>query len=209
MHEQSRHDHAPGTDVPYAAPDVHDLLRELTALRAELAAQAVDARDRVDAAHPDHRASACNLLHYLALRRRDLRALQPRLAMLGLSSLGRAEAHVLATLDAVLAALHRLAGQPQPPQSSHADDCPADFATGPAWVDDHTDALLGPPPSGRHVRIMVTMPTAAADDYTLVHDLLARGMDVIRINCAHDDPDTWGHIIDNLRRAERTLGRTC
>ena len=209
MHEQSSHDHAPGTDVLHPAPAVHDLLRELTGLRAELAAQAGAARDRIHAAHPDHRASACNLLHYLALRRRDLRPLQPRLAALGLSSLGRAEAHVLATLDAVLAALSRLAGQPQPPQPSPADECPADFGTGRALLAGHTDALLGPPPPGRGVRIMVTMPTQAAHDAALVHDLLAQGMDVVRINCAHDDADTWRRIINNLRRAERTLGRTC
>jgi hypothetical protein len=49
--------------------------------------------------------TAHNLACYLALRRRDLRPLQQRLAVRGLSSLGRSEAHVLATLDALLALL--------------------------------------------------------------------------------------------------------
>ncbi len=31
------------------------------------------------------------------------------------------------------------------------------------------------------------MPTEAATDFDLVRDLLAAGMDVMRINCAHDD----------------------
>jgi pyruvate kinase len=39
--------------------------------------------------HPSYRASARNLLHYLALRQQDIREVQKRLASLGLSSLGR------------------------------------------------------------------------------------------------------------------------
>jgi pyruvate kinase len=38
---------------------------------------------------------------------------------------------------------------------------------------------------------MVTMPTEAGDDYTLVQDLLKHGMDCMRINCAHDNAATW------------------
>lgn len=49
--------------------------------------------------------SARNLVHYWAIRQHDLRDLQPRLAALGLSSLGRSESHVEATLLAVRAAI--------------------------------------------------------------------------------------------------------
>jgi pyruvate kinase len=56
--------------------------------------------------------SSCNLAAYLALRRRDLRALQEALTRFGLSSLGRSEARVLANLDAVIATLERICGAP-------------------------------------------------------------------------------------------------
>jgi hypothetical protein len=46
--------------------------------------------------------SATNLAHYLALRPFDLRHLQTRLSQAGLSSLGRAEASVMSTLDSVI-----------------------------------------------------------------------------------------------------------
>jgi len=59
------------------------------------------------------------------------------------------------------------------------------------------------------VRIMVTMPSEAATQPELVRDLLRAGMDVMRINCAHDDPDAWRAMVDNLRRAEREVGRSC
>lgn len=182
-----------------------DLLEELTALRADIVAETRDAQHWIDAAHPRRRASARNLLHYLALRRRDLRILQHRLSLLGLSSLGRAEAHVLATLDAVLVLLRRLNGKPPAVGTPEGTDA----ATGRRLLDEHADMLLGPRRADRRVRIMVTMPSQAADDATLVQELLKQGMDCIRINCAHDEPATWSRIIENLRRAERALGRTC
>ena len=53
------------------------------------------------------------------------------------------------------------------------------------------------------------MPTEAAHAYTLVHSLLKHGMNCMRINCAHDSPVEWRQMIENLRRAERSLGRRC
>jgi pyruvate kinase len=56
---------------------------------------------------------------------------------------------------------------------------------------------------------MVTMPGEAADDYTLVRNMLASGMDCMRINCAYDDQDRWGRMIANLKTAKEELGRNC
>src|SRR5271165_420216 len=113
--------------------------------------------------HEAHRRSARNLVHYLALRRHDLRALQSRLALLGLSSLGRAEGHVLSTVVAVLHALNALCGKPGSPPC--AEERPVEIGEGTHLLEVNTDALLGPPPEGRKVRIMVTMATDAATDY--------------------------------------------
>ncbi len=89
-------------------------LKELSVIRSGMVAFAATSLEDPDAIQPTFRASARNLLHYLALRRKDLRPLQLRLAELGLSSLGRAESHVLATVDAVLRALAVLARTPCP-----------------------------------------------------------------------------------------------
>jgi pyruvate kinase len=35
------------------------------------------------------------------------------------------------------------------------------------------------------------------------------GMDIMRINCAHDSPAAWRAMVDHLRRAEREVGRSC
>ncbi len=187
--------------------DIESVRSELAAIRGEMVAETARSQSLLDQVHPTYQESARNLLHYLALRRRDIRPLQRRLAALGLSSLGRAESHVLATVDAVLEVLNRLTGWSS--DSSAPETRVIDFATGERLLADHTEALLGPATPGRGVRIMVTMPSEAADDYTLVHDLLERGMDCMRINCAHDDAAVWARMIEHLRRAEQAVGRSC
>jgi pyruvate kinase len=56
---------------------------------------------------------------------------------------------------------------------------------------------------------MVTMPTEAAYDYSLVRKLLLSGMDCMRINCAHDDPDVWERTLRHLKRAADDVQRPC
>jgi len=110
--------------------------------------------------HADHHADAVNLTHYLALRQGDERSLQRSLGERGLSSLGRCEPHVLATVESVRAALDSTLSVPVPPDLS--------FEAGRAALDRNTDALFGPRPQGRVPRVMVTLPSEAATDYQLV-----------------------------------------
>jgi pyruvate kinase len=190
----------------WGTADITDLLKELTDVRAKMIA-AAPMSGHLGGVSPNNRESARNLLHYLALRRRDLRPLQLRLEAMGLSSLGRAESHVLSSVDTVLEVLHLLAHRPwRPPLRDHAI---SDFNRGHRLLAENTDALLGPAPAGRKVRIMVTMPSEAADDYHLVYNLLKQGMDCMRINCAHDNAAAWLRMIEHLRKAEKSLGRTC
>ncbi|MEO8103212.1 MAG: pyruvate kinase [Betaproteobacteria bacterium] len=204
-HEMCRLEcHAGG--VPTGLLELQGVLAELTAIHAEVIAAAAAPRASRDSVHPDFRESAANLLHYLALRRRDLRPLQLRLAALGLSSLGRAESHVLATLDAVLDVLRKLVPDTPVPAQAPAR---VDFARGQRLLAEHTRSLLGPEVPGRAVRIMVTMPAEAADDGALIHGLMQQGMDCMRINCAHDDAAAWSKMIGHLRQAEKALARSC
>lgn len=155
---------------------------------------------------PQSRRSVENFLHYLALRKQDLRDLQSRLAALGLSSLGRSESSVLAGLEAVIAILESLAGAcfDSPRQSPSVD-----FTSGPAALTEQADHLLGPAPVGRAVRIMVTMPSEAAQSYELVKNLVEAGMDVMRVNCAHDSEIEWERMIAHMHRANQESGKHC
>ena len=182
---------------------LEELIQNLNLLLSEMAELETSGAAEV---HPDHRASARNLLDYLAPRRHDIRPLQSKLARLGLSSLGRTEPHVLSSLHAVLKVLHKLAGSdPITPGSRAA----LQLGQGTPLLEKNTEALLGETPAARHVRIMVTMPPEAATKYELVRDLLVQGMDCMRINCAHDGPEAWSGMIDNLRRAETETNKHC
>ena len=196
-------------DVPAPAPvadgELADLIRELGALRASLLEAETLWRPRLEAVPAWRRTSARNLVHYLALRQRNLRPLQERLAARGLSSLGRAECHVLASVDAVLEALHRLGGVAwEPPVTAGVG-----FAAGEALLRRHTGELLGHQPDARAARLLVTAPAAAATDDGLVRALLAAGTDVLRIDCAGGDAPTWVATIARLRAAEAAVGQPC
>jgi pyruvate kinase len=198
----------PGPSAGPLAGSLADIERgidALTTIRAEMLDAARAQWKTLASVHPDRRASARNLIHYLTLRQHDLRELQVGLAALGLSSLGRAESHAMATVDSVLTVLHALAGRPWSP----GDDDRTDFATGRHTLDDQTTRLFGPPPQGRTVRIMVTMSEDAATDYPVVHELVRQGMNCMRINCAHGDRVQWSRMIEHLHRAEAALGVKC
>jgi pyruvate kinase len=184
------------------------LLRQLLELRADV----VPAVERLlQKWHPTiggtpFAASAGNLAAYLAFRRRDLRAIQSALAVLGVSSLGRSEAHVIATLDAVIAtltAIARVRTTAPPSRPSRVR-----FMCGARTLNRRTDELLGPA-QGRSVRIMVTLPSSAATDRAWVRRLIESGADCVRINCAHDHPEEWMKMIRNVRDAARAAGRHC
>ena len=185
---------------------LEDLIHNLNQFLSEMLELEASGLAGATEVHPDHRASARNLLDYLALRRHDIRQLQSKLAGLGLSSLGRTEPHVLSSLRAVLNVLHKLAGSNQiAPCSAAAPQ----LGQGTTLLEKNTEALLGEAPAARLVRIMVTMPPEAATKYELVRDLLAQGMDCMRINCAHDGPEAWSGMIRNLRRAETETNKHC
>lgn len=191
-------------EKPNGRVELESLIAQLSELKRDLEASQAAAAASLSGVEETHRKGAVNLTHYIALRHRDIRDLQSELAELGLSSLGRAEAHVMATLDAVLAILFRLTGR-----SAQSRRASPDFAEGNRLLEGHTRRLLGAPPHNRNVRIMVTIPSEAAIDYALVRELVARGMDCMRINCAYDDQNAWRRMIDHLTRARAETGRPC
>ncbi len=180
------------------------LLGEVMALRTAVAAEG-RARFRLwrgGIGRPVFGPSALNFAHYLALRHRDLRPLQRRLMVLGVSSLGRLEGHVLASLDAVVMALAALAGGalPRPPSERQ-------FFRGETLLAANAAECFGPAHRGRIGRIMVTLAADAADNPAVVRALAEAGADTLRINCAHDSQAEWTRMVAHIRAAERATGR--
>jgi pyruvate kinase len=185
-----------------------DLLASMQRLRADVCSDGTEIFERWQKriARRAFLPGALNLAHYLAFRQHDLRPLQMMLRPYGLSSLGRSESNVMASIDAVIATLSVLA---QPGTAAPPRPRPSAFFRGERMLSHNTAQLFGQRPSyeQRQTHIMVTFPSEAATDPGLVRELVRRGMDIARINCAHDNPDAWRAMIHNVRQAQADLGR--
>jgi pyruvate kinase len=190
------------TETEPGDEELRGLSRELLELRSEMLNREIEGGTGGEPATPCK--SRSNLCHYLSLRRNDIRALQERLSRLGLSSLGRSEAHVLHSVDSVLAVLARLRGERLELKPSFGAP---DFDEGRALLVANADALFGPRPQGRAARIMVTLPGDASGQ--LIGSLLEGGIDAVRINCAHDDPSAWERLVTGVRAEAQRTGRHC
>ena len=191
------------------APD--DLLHRLLTLRQQVTDDACPLIRRwtqdIDPTRLHFRYSLENLAHYVALRRYDIRQLQDDLRPWGISSLGRIEAQVLPNLDAVIATLADLTNHPL--RYDFPRPTQADFQCGSDHLNTETETIFGRAPAKRRVRTMVTLPSHAATSYDFVRDLLLGGMNIARINCAHDDAHAWAQMIDHLHRAIDETGLPC
>jgi pyruvate kinase len=177
---------------------------QLEDLRQQLLAAERVASPRLLASRGEALASLRNLIHYLALRRNDIRRLQLELGQLGLSSLGRCEGYVLASLEAVLQRVMEAEGTPPP---ALAGSSALGWSDAKARLHASTRAVFGPKPAPRHVYIMVTAPEpAVADDAWFTRQLEA-GMNVLRINTAHGGPSDWRTLARRARSAAARSGR--
>ena len=195
--------------LPGDNADIRGLLARMQALHAAVHAigRALARNWRPYLRKRGYLASASNLAAYIALRRHDLRPVQDRLATLGLSSLGRCEGHVMAALEAVIHALKQMTGTRVSRQ--RIAGVALAMTRDQLLLHRHTNRLFGAPSANRWTRFMVTLPTEAATDYGFVRELLERGMNCARINCAHDTRPAWRAMVRNIRRAERETGRPC
>lgn len=173
-------------------PELH---AQLCALRDSVLAAEAAAADQIAAVQPEHRESARNLVHYVEIRQHDLRPLQVSLSAYGLSSLGRTESEVLSWLLTVIETVAAML------EGRHRHDIWGALDSGDLMLERNTIATLGEVHSkaDRDTRIMVTMPSEAADDEELVRRMGAAGMDIARINCAHDDETAWERMVNSVR----------
>jgi len=159
--------------------------------------------------------SARNLVHYTALRQLDLRELQLLLQQHGLSSLGRSESFVMASLLEVRMRIaealrgRREAGPKDLAELNERGAGALSWQMAEFLLHSHTRAAFGSKPRGRHVAVMVTAPSAAEADRAWLGRLMRAGMNVLRINCAHEGPSEWSRILDALEAARRDTDLEC
>lgn len=174
--------------------------------------------------------SASNLIHYLALRCLDVQQLKEDLASIGLLNLETINPYVLASITAGIRILANLTSNSG--DMKHTATAEIDVLDGRGRifgretfdlenkgvltintmrekVSNHAESLFGPPVNGRPTHIMVTVGKEAILNDTLISDLLKSGANVIRINCAHDDPSIWSEIIRRVKNSSQMLEKSC
>ena len=65
--------------------------------------------------------------------------------------------------------------------------------------------LFGSPRNGRRTYIMVTLDSTDIYQHELIEQLLEGGMDIARINCAHNTDREWNLIIKSYTRCRRAI----
>jgi len=144
----------------------------------------------INGVKPHFRKSAINLIDYLALRSQVIEMLQKQLHYLGLSSLASSESHIKAQIINIMAWLDR----------EKTTTYKLNASSGFKQLQQDIATLLGKSGMDEAPPIMVTFETDFADDFQLICDLLKNGMQVVRINCAHDDEPTWIKIIEKRKK---------
>jgi pyruvate kinase len=188
----------PGTESRQPTELLHIQLSEL---EHKMLKTVSDHRLLVDELHANQQMAARNLLHYLTLRSEDIRTLQDQLHIFGLSSLASSESHVHSQLQAILQRLgdHYV--------DEDLDDCT--YETSLEAVKQKALSLFGEKNDPGVPYIMVTFDSPFAHDYGVIKNLLQNGMNIARINCAHDDEKIWAKMVHLVRKACRQTGLKC
>jgi len=155
----------------------------------------------INQVHPEQQISALNLIRYLVLRSDDARALQDHLHIAGLSAMASSESHVLRQIQAILERLGK--------HYSKDEIASCDYSMGKRIIQRRAELLFGDKQDAETPWVMVTFDTHFADNYKLIKKLLEAGMNVARINCAHDDEETWLHMIELVTHASKKTGLPC
>jgi pyruvate kinase len=157
--------------------------------------------DMLQGLDKSQRLSCSNLLSYLVLRSEDIRDLQNRLHLLGLSSLASSESHIYSQMNAILERLGKII--PELEKTSFGYDAAVNDIRRKGGL------LFGVKKEATVPFIMVTLDSNFAGEVDPMKELLVAGMNVARINCAHDDKPVWSAIINNIRQATDDTGLPC
>jgi pyruvate kinase len=162
----------------------------------------------------ENKCSCDNLLCYLALREHDLSDLQLRLAEQGLSSLEMLESRVLVSIEQVLkhfriprvnTVVSSSSSSSSTTSIAYSSLCKVNSQTGNMMLAKRSELLFAQSSKERRTRIMVTLDSTDIFQYELIEQLLENGLDIVRINCAHNTKREWKLLIESIRTAEERL----
>ena len=185
-----------------------ELIEKIQKIRTRIVENSARFQTETFHLHENYAYAGKNLVDYLSLRTFDIRVKQGNLSFLGLSSFSNAERYVLTNIDNILYHLNKIEGHSVKELLSPEKSI-WNFFTTLELLSQNTIRLFGKSNNQISTRIMVTLPSEAAGDAKYMTDLLTSGMEIARINCSHDNPETWKSMIDAIRIAEKQTGKHC
>lgn len=130
-----------------------------------------------------------NLRHYLNVRKYDFSELQDDLTKVGLSSFGRSQAHMEASVNVALKMLAlALSLEKEIPPSLLS------YEASHAIMDENAKLFS---PSQEKTKIMITVPSEYDDNW--FQTLADEGVHLFRINTAHDNPLSWSKMAEKIQ----------
>jgi pyruvate kinase len=180
---------------------IEELCQELELMEKKMLGTVESHKRIIQQLDPAQQPSCINLLFYLTLRSVDIRNMQNRLHSLGLSSLANSESHVYSQMNAILERLGKNISAERKSFYTYEDAMKDIRLKG--------QTLFGTKEEQTVPYIMITLDKSYAGEYDKIKELLLTGMNVARINCAHDDKRIWSEMINHIHRATLETGLSC
>ena len=152
----------------------------------------------------DNELSAKNLCRYLILRSYDLRKYHDSLSDLGLSSIRSSEGYVYSNLFNIQKNLKLIQGL------SFEEKIEIDrigYTKSKELLKQNSIELFNENDKKNFTRIMVTLPNEAADDKSIIRDMVLSGMEIARINLSHGNLEIWTRTVQFIREIKEETNR--
>ncbi len=168
------------------------------AFLAELFERLLDLREKImEGINPKTtNISLLNMKQYLNLRKYDFSHLQDDLTRVGLSSFGRSQAHIEASVDVALKMLAHALGHDVALSKPHLD-----YETSHAIMDKNATIFSS---SSDKTKIMITVPSNYNEEEDWFTPLCEEGVHLFRINTAHDDVEAWADMAREIKEVKNS-----
>jgi len=183
--------------------NIRKLTKELTNILTHLIESEKIINKRVSKVHKDYRLSAKNFFRYLLLRSYDLRKYHDALSDIGISSLRTAEGYVLSNLYNVVRNLNLLNGAKSNDLIIDAKLEFVGYKRSKKLLRKHANILFNEKRKKHFTEIMVTLPDEAAEDKTIIRDMVMNGMEIARINLSHGNLELWEKMVGIIHQTQK------
>jgi len=138
--------------------------------------------------------SLLNMKQYLNLRKYDFSHLQDDLTKVGLSSFGRSQAHIEASVDVALKMLSHALGHDVELSKPHLS-----YEASHALMEKNAKIFSS---SSDKTKIMITVPSNYDEEEDWFGPLCEEGVHLFRINTAHDDVEAWADMAREIKEVK-------